>query len=606
MEKIKIKIDGKSHSVERGENILKYCKINNIDIPTLCTHPDFKGSDAACRVCMIKVKYKGEKCYCWVSSCTTCFQEEMDIITEDSEIVRARTTLLELLFVEHAGLCPNCIRYNKCELQDLANRYSIDEFKYVFKIGDTEDNEELDWLNEKMEKRVIDKANPSIARDSSKCIKCRRCIKACKNIQTVEALSLQKRGIETGVGTEHYTPLECTYCGQCALHCPTAAISENTDIVNVLKAIKDPKKVVIAQTAPSIRASLGEEFDLPSGSIVTGKMVAALKKCGFDKVFDVNTGADLTITEEANEFVEMVKKEDPKKPFPLFTSCCPSWVLFAEQEYPEMLKYLSSARSPQAMLASIIKTYYAQKTKTEPKNIIVVSIMPCTSKKYEVKREELRKNKLSDIDYVLTTRETGTLIKSLKIPFEKLPDEEFDPALGISTGAGAIFGVSGGVTEAAVRTAHYYITGKSLPKLDVQEVRGLKGVKQAELKIAGKKIRIAIAHGLGNARKVIELVQKNECPFHMVEVMACPGGCIGGGGQPHPINDMVRKARMKAIYETDKNLPLRESHKNPVVKKLYKEFLYKPGSRKAEKLLHTHYCKYKYPLRKEHMKNVGI
>jgi len=597
--KVKMKIDKRVVSAKEGGDVIEICRENKVEIPTLCTHPDFTERDAVCRLCMVKVKYKGEKCYCWKPSCILKAESGMKIITQDAEIARARQTLLELLFAEHAGLCSNCQRNMDCELQDLSLKYSIDEFRFAFNIGDS-DEEELEWLNEKYRRRVIDKINPSIARDSSKCIKCRRCIKACRDIQSVEALSNCKRGIETGVGTEYSTPLECTYCGQCSLHCPTAAITENPELIEVIRAIKNPNKVVIAQTAPSIRASLGEEFGMAPGSIVTGKMVAGLRKCGFDKIFDVNTGADLTITEEAAEFVDKYKKGDS---LPIFTSCCPAWILFAEQNYPEILPYLSSARSPQSMLASIIKTYYARKIKTDPKNIVVVSIMPCTAKKYEIRRKELSKNGRRDIDHVLTTIETAELMKNLNIPFEDLPDEEFDPALGISTGAGAIFGATGGVAEAAARTAYYYITGKSIPKLDIKETRGLKGIKQAELRISGKRVRIGIGHGLKHARKLIEMVLKKECPFDMIEIMACPGGCIGGGGQPSPISDKVRKARIEAIYATDKGLPIRESHKNPVIKKLYKEFLYKPGSRKAEKLLHTHYKKYTWPLRKKHMES---
>jgi NADH-quinone oxidoreductase subunit G/NADP-reducing hydrogenase subunit HndD len=347
-----------------------------------------------------------------------------------------------------------------------------------------------------------------------------------------------------------------------------------------------------------VRVTLGEEFGLLPGTVVTGKMVTALRKCGFDTIFDVVTGADFTIVEEGSEFLEIIKNKNSSCHLPLFTSCCPAWVLFAEQNYPEILPHLSSAKSPQLMLASLIKNYYAKKSGINPKNIVIVSIMPCTAKKYEIDRKEFCHNGQKDIDFVLTTRELAHLIKNFRIPFNDLPDSDFDPALGFPSGSGLIFGASGGVTESALRTAHFYLTGKSFPRLEFSEVRGIKWIKEASVNLAGKEIKIAVAHGLENARKIVEKVLKEKCPYDFVEIMACPGGCIGGGGQPIPTDDSIRKARIKAIYDTDKKMAIRESHKNPVVEQVYRDFLYRPLSRKAEKLLHTKHYPYKFKFKK--------
>ena len=600
--KIKIVINKKEYSVPAGKPVLAICRENDIPIAALCGHPDFKKSEAVCRLCLVKVTIPGTDKEKFLPGCAAVAEEGMNIVTEDAEIGRIRKTILELLFLEHAGLCHNCYRNLNCELQNLAVKYSIDQFRFVPRVAEMESEEALERLRDRLSRKVFDIGNPSIARDNDKCVECRRCIKACAEIQKIKALNLQKRGIETGVGTEHYTPLECTYCGQCALHCPTAAIIEKTEMVSVVKALKDPTKILIAQIAPSVRVTLGEEFKMIPGTVVTGKIVTALKRCGFKYVFDVATGADFTIMEEASELIKRIKKESRESPLPQFTSCCPAWVLFVSQYYPHLLPHLSTTRSPEMMMGSLIKSYFAEKMKINPKNIVVVSIMPCTAKKYEAARAEYATHGVRDVDHVLTVRELGHIIRNLDIPFTELPEGEFDPAFGISSGSGVIFGASGGVTEAALRTASYFLTGKSLPKLEVKEMRGTEGIREASVKIADKKIKIGLVTGLGNARKVSEMVLKGKSDYDFIEVMACPGGCIGGGGQPWPVNESVRKSRAKSLYLSDKHLPVRESHKNPVVEQVYQEFLYQPGSRKAEKFLHTKHHPFEFKLRKEHMK----
>jgi len=628
--KIKIIINGKEYAAKKGKLILDVCRKNDISVAALCHHSDFERNEisrraaqsdslnqrmwgepctgtvqgeAVCRLCLVKVKLPKEKIYRFAPSCVLKAVPGMKIITSDAEIDRIRKTILELLFLEHAGLCASCYRNMNCELQALAIKYSIDEFRFVPRVAEMESEEALERLRDNLSRKVIDVKNPSIARDSSKCVECRRCIRACSEIQSVKAIGIRERGIRMGTGTEYNTPLECTYCGQCALHCPTAAIIEKSEAAAVIKALKDPDKIVIAQIAPSVRVTLGEEFGMLTGSVVTGKTVAALRKCGFDLVFDVDVGADLTVLEEATELIERIRQDNRENPLPMFTSCCPAWVLFCEQFYPEILPHLSSTRSPQMMMGSLIKTYYARNSKLNPENIVVVSVMPCTAKKYEITRPEFSRDGIRDVDHVLTVRELAHMIKNLNIPFAGLPDEDFDPPLGISTGAGVIFGATGGVAEAAVRTAYHYVTGKSLPQLEVREARGLKGIRETNFKLGDGKLAMALVNGLGNARKIAEMTLRGKSPYTFIEVMGCPGGCVGGGGQPYPVNDEVRSARTKSIYATDRHLPIRESHKNPVVQKIYRDFLYKPGSRKAEKLLHTKHYPFEYKLRKEHGMN---
>ena len=599
-DKISLKIDGKLYDIGENETVLEFCQKNKIPLPALCHHQDFVKSEALCRICLVKAKLPQEENFKIVPSCSLAVQDKLEIVTNDKDLLRLRKTILELLFVEHAGLCASCYRNLNCELQSLALQYSIDQFRFVPKAVSMDSEEALERLRDRLKRKVVDIANPSIARDSSKCIECRRCIKACDEIQGIKALNTQKRGINMGIGTEHYLPLECTYCGQCSLHCPTGAIIEKTEMVDVVKALKNPQKVLIAQTAPSVRAALGEEFGFPYGTNVTGKMVSALRECGFQTVFDVNTAADFTIIEEANEFIERMKENGKgRNRLPLFTSCCPAWVLFVEQNYPAMIPHLSTVRSPEMIGASLIKNYYAPKAKINPNDIVLVSVMPCTAKKYEASRKEYQKNGKRELDFVLTTRELAHIIKNLKIPFADLKESDFDPAFGISTGAAAIFGASGGVMEAALRTAYFYLTQKTMPNLDLVSTRGIKGIKEAEVKIGKKTIRVAVVSGLRNARKIVESVIRGDCPYDFVEVMACPGGCVGGGGQPVTINDQIRKARAGALYSLDKKSTLRESHKNPIVNKVYEEFLYKPLGRKSLKFLHTNYYPFQYNFRKK-------
>jgi iron-only hydrogenase group A len=436
-----------------------------------------------------------------------------------------------------------------------------------------------------------------VARDSEKCIKCRRCIKVCRDTQTVEAYAFVGKSIEASVGTEFNTPLECTYCGQCTAVCPTAALTEKSQIKNFLEAINDPQKKVAVQIAPSVPFSLGEEFGMPAGSVVTEEMVTALKKIGADLVFNTNLGADLTIMEEAHELIERIKYPKKDKPLPLFTSCCPSWVLFMEQNYPQLLGNLSSCSSPHIMLGSLIKNYYASKNKLEKEKIFTVSIMPCLSKKYEAARPEFSKNGIKEVDCVLTTRELGKLLREKKIELSELEGTPFDSALGTGTSAGAIFGASGGVAEAALRTAVFFLTGNNPAIIDFKEVRGDLGIKIATVKIADLELRVGVVNGLGNARQVLKDLGSGELKLDLLEVMACPGGCIGGGGQPIPTSPEIRKRRAASIYNQDKNSVLRLAHENPLIEKIYKDFLFSPGSKKAQKYLHTKYYPYQYRYR---------
>lgn len=611
IKKIKITINNKEYQAELNKPLLEIFQEFDIPVATLCHHPDFKKDGAFCRLCLVKARNKKDEREKFVPACVLKTTPGLRIITEDAEIIRTRKTILELLFLEHAGLCASCFRNMKCELQNLAIKYDIDEFRFVPKIAEIDSDEALERLRDRLSRKIIDIHNPSIARESTKCVECRRCIKACSEIQSVKALHTQKRGIETGVGTEHYTPLECTYCGQCALHCPTAAIIEKTEMVPVVKALKNPKKIVIAQIAPSVRFTLGEEFGMIPGTLVSGKIVAALRKCGFDKIFDTITGADITIVEEATELLHRIKSNNtprsssfvsPKEEMPMFTSCCPAWVLFCEQNYPEMLSNLSQTRSPHIMMGALIKSYYAKKENLDLKNLVVVSIMPCTAKKYEAQRPEFHQNGIRDVDHVLTTREIARIFKNYGIQLADLPDEEFDPALGVATGSGTIFSASGGVAESAIRSAYYYLTGKSFPGLNLKDVRGMKGVKEAKVTIGSNTLMVGVVHGLGNARKLLEMKIRGELPYDFIEVMACPGGCIGGGGQPYPVSDDVRRARMMSVYAVDKKMAIRESHNNPIVRTVYRDFLYEPGGRKAVKYLHTKHYPYDFRLRREHMK----
>lgn len=553
---MKIKINGKDIECDPKKTLLHILRDNGIKVPTLCYQEGLE-PQGRCRICVVEVNGK------LITTCSSYPKEGMEIITYSDKVKKARRINAELLMPEHMKKC-----MIENEEHDLCNIISD------MGLTDTRFNSR---------KRYKVDLGAAVVRNDNLCINCGRCVQACADVQATWAIDFASRG-----HNEHVTPyyehdlneVACTKCGQCIAACPVGAISEREHLAEVLKVLKDKKKHVIVQTAPSIRASLGEEFGMEPGTLVKGKMVAALRRCGFDKVFDTNLGADMTIMEESAEFLERVKKNGP---FPMITTCCPAWIKFMEHFYHELLPNMSSCKSPHEMLGILTKCFYAPQNNMKKEDVIVVSVMPCTAKKFESTRPELQ----SGVDYVLTTREAAKLIRLFDIDFKSLADEEFDPALGISTGAGAIFGATGGVMEAALRTAYELGTGKKLTKIEFDQLRGMNGIKEGAIIINGKEIKFAAANGLRNAR---ELMKKKD-NYHFIEIMACPGGCIGGGGQPLPFSWEKIHKRINAIYEEDSKLPLRKSHENPVVQKIYKEYLDKPLSSKAEKFLHTRYTK---------------
>lgn len=574
MDMVKITIDGIEMEVTKGTTILEAARNAGIRIPTLCYLKDINKA-SSCRVCVVEVGSK------LIASCTLVAEEGMKVLTNTKNVREARKTVVELLLSNHKRECTTCPRNKDCELLNLAKELNIRDIRYEGEIA----------------KWDIDYSSTAVVRDPEKCILCGRCVSVCRDIQTVNAIGFANRGFRTVVSPPYQKPLYntvCVNCGQCIMVCPVGALHEKENIKDVWKALEDPEKHVVVQTAPAIRVALGEEFGLPIGSRVTGKMAAALRRIGFDSVFDTNFAADLTIMEEGTE---LIKRLNSGKNLPLMTSCCPGWVKFVEHYYPEMLDNISTCKSPHEMEGALIKSYYAKKKGIDPKNIVVVSIMPCVAKKFESKREELSNNNMQDVDIVLTTRELAQLIKEAGIDFLKLSDEKFDNPLGESTGAGAIFGTTGGVAEAALRTIFEIIADKELDTVDYTAVRGIEDIKEAKIELPdGRVINTAVAHGLGNARKLIEMIKSGEKEYHFIEVMACPGGCVTGGGQPIVSAQDIEKTdpkvlRAKAIYEEDKSLPIRKSHKNPYIIKVYKEFLGEPNSELSHKLLHTHYIK---------------
>lgn len=579
MEKIKLTIDNKTVEVEKGTTILHAAKANGINIPTLCylklDDMDIENKPGGCRVCVVEVE--GRKNL--APSCATeCF-DGMNVKTHTMRVLNARKTVVELILSDHPFDCLVCAKNGNCDLQSLAQDLGIREIHY--------EGEKSTYRED---------TSPSIIRDMDKCIMCRRCEMMCNKVQTVGALSAVNRGFESVIAPAFEMNLEhspCTYCGQCVAVCPTGALTEVDHTNKVIRALADPTKKVVVQTAPAVRAALGEEFGMEAGTLVTGKMVAALRQLGFDYVFDTDFAADLTIMEEGTELLDRLTKHlngDKEVKLPILTSCCPGWVNFFEYHFPEMKEIPSTARSPQQMFGSIAKTYFADKIETKREDMVVVSIMPCLAKKYECQRDEFKVDGNPDVDYSLSTRELAALIKQANIDFNTLPDEDYDKPLGESTGAAVIFGATGGVIEAAVRTAYEVHTKKSLDKVDFDQLRGFEGVRSATIDFDGTPINIGIAHGLGNARKLLDDIQAGNSQFHAIEIMACPGGCIGGGGQPlHHGNSEILKARTKALYQEDANKPMRKSHENPYIIKLYEEFLGKPMSEKAHHLLHTHY-----------------
>lgn len=574
-EMINLSIDGIKVQAEKGTTILEAAKLAGIDIPTLCFLKDIN-EVGDCRMCIVEVE--GRRGF--ATSCIQTVEEGMIVHTHTPNVLEARHVILDLIISNHSKDCLTCTRSGNCELQKLAVKFNVLSIEY----------------EGERTKHKIDDLSPSIVRDFNKCILCRRCIAACKNVQKIGAIDCINRGFEScisTVGDHSLNDVNCTFCGQCIQACPTGALHEKETIDDVWVKLKDPDSYVIVQTAPAVRAALGEEFQMEVGTNVTGKMVTALKRLGFDKVFDTNTGADFTIMEEANEFIERITNGGV---LPMITSCSPGWVKYIEMNYPELLPHLSSCKSPHEMFGAILKSYYAEKEGIDPRKIYVVSVMPCIAKKFERQRKEMKNDGLDNVDNVITTRELARMIKQANIEFTKLEDTNFDSPMGEATGAGAIFGTTGGVMEAALRTAQDTLTGKDLEKINFEMVRGGDGIKRATVNINGKDIKVVAASGLANAQIIMNEIKEGKADYQFVEIMACPGGCVMGGGQPiksskERAEKDIRKLRADCLYSIDEKSIIRKSHENPVVKKIYKDYLGKPGSHKAHQLLHTHYEK---------------
>ena len=568
-EMVHITINKQPLEVPAGTRIIEAAKMLNIDIPHLCYHPD-QTIKAHCRMRMVEVVGSRKL----TAACSTVVWEGMEVITDSKKVYDAQTGVLDLILSDHKTNCLSCARNGTCELQALCRRFN----RLHPELPDISSDEPL----------RID--NPSIVRDPAKCVKCGRCVKVCAEVQGCAALTYSGRSAGFKVTTAFDLPMDqtdCVLCGQCSLVCPVGAIVE-TDYTNeVTAAIQNPSKHVIVQVAPSVRVGLGDEFGMEAGAVVTGKMVTALRMLGFDKVFDTNFSADLTIMEEGSELLKRIREGGK---LPMITSCSPGWVTYLEKHHPELIGHLSTAKSPQAMFGAVAKTYYAQKMGWDPHDVVSVSVMPCTAKKYEASRPELGRDGYQDVDYVLTTRELAKLIRYVGLDLSVLPESEFDSPLGTGSGAGAIFGATGGVMEAALRTAYELYTGKTLPRLEFDAVRGdINAIKEATIDLDGTPLKVAVANGLKNAEELIRRVERGEADYIFIEIMACPGGCIGGGGQPIGTNNAVRDARIQALYEIDRSLPLRKSHENPEIKTIYEEFFGAPLSQRSHELLHTHY-----------------
>lgn len=576
MENITIKINGVEVSAPKGSTILEAARLANIEIPTLCFLKDIN-EIGACRMCVVEVK--GAKSL--VTACVYPINEGMEVWTNTPKVIESRRKTLQLLLSVHDRQCLSCVRSGNCELQKLCHDYKVtDEGKYD---GD----------------RTVhywDMTAPHMIRDNNKCILCRRCVATCEKVQGIGVIGANERGFNTYIGSQFDMGLgetSCVSCGQCIAVCPTGALYEKDYTSEVFEAIADPEKYVIVQTAPAVRAGLGEEFGYPIGTDVEGKMAAALRRLGFDKVFDTNFSADLTIMEEANEFLDRVQNGGV---LPLITSCSPGWIKYCEHYFPDMTENLSSCKSPQQMFGAIAKSYYAEKMGIPKEKMVVVSVMPCTAKKFEIGRDDQAANGVPDVDIALTTRELARMINRAGIKFTELPDEEFDLPLGLGTGAAVIFGATGGVMEAALRTAVEKLTGEELAALDFTDVRGIEGIKEASYEVAGMTVKVAVASGLGNAKKLLNKVKNGEVEYHFIEIMGCPGGCVNGGGQPQQPGYIrntvdIRAKRAEVLYNIDKNNPIRKSHENPAIVELYDTYLGEPGSHRAHELLHTTYVK---------------
>lgn len=576
MSDITIKINGMDVTAPAGSTILEAARLAHIEIPTLCYLKEIN-EIGACRMCVVEVK--GARTL--VTACVYPINEGMEVWTNTPKVLESRKKTLQLLLSNHRKECLSCVRSGNCELQQLCRDLGVtDEHKYDGEMLESE----------------IDTSAAHMIRDNSKCILCRRCVAVCEKVQGIGVIGANERGFKTYIGSAFDMGLgetSCVSCGQCIAVCPTGALREKDFIDEVLDAVADPEKYVCVQTAPAVRAALGEEFGYPMGTDVEGKMAAALRRIGFDKVFDTNFSADLTIMEEAHEFLDRVQNGGV---LPMITSCSPGWIKYCEHYFPDMTENLSSCKSPQQMFGAVLKTYYAEKMGIDPKKIVSVSIMPCTAKKFEIGRSDQSAAGVPDVDYAMTTRELARMIKRLGIRFNELSDEDFDDPLGESTGAAVIFGATGGVMEAALRTAVETLTGEELTNLDFADVRGTKGIKEAAYKVAGMDVKVAVASGLGNARELLEKVKSGEADYHFIEIMGCPGGCVNGGGQPQ-VSGVVRNTvdvqgiRAKVLYDNDAAKTIRKSHENPSIKKVYAEYFGEPGSHKAHEILHTSYVK---------------